>query len=618
MSRFALKAALHRLGDGEPPSLSTEAAGAAAAGRSAAPVPRSGLSARPHESGFRSSPSALAWVGLVVLLIAAAVFLFYETRGTTFADDEWTWIFQRRGSGVHTFLDPHNDHLSLIPVSIYKLLFATAGLRTYTPYRVIVIGAHLCCVVLVFLYATRRVGPYFALLAAAVILFFGPGWQEFLWPFQVAWLIAIAAGIGALLMLDREDRVGNIGACVLLGVALASAGPGVAIAIGLVVEVLLRRRGRDLWIVAAPITVYALWWATYQQRVYSSPASLVPGFVFRAAAGALSSLAGLSGANALTNSGHFVGPGVPLLVIAVLLLAWRLHRVGYVPPRLLTLCVMALSFWITAGVGRASLKLGALILTATGDESRYLYISGILILLIGIEAARGVSASTWVRALAGVAVLAAVYSNLSSLRHGAQAQRAEGQLDKASLGTLEMTRSIVNPDFAPVGFVFGIVKAGEYLAAVRALGSPAASATQIAALPDSIRVAVDNQLIRIHQVSLKPVPAVTISPRTPPDVDSVAYGTITTPGACVRYRHVPSPSSPAGGLVLTLPVTGLLLTANGTSAGVAIRRFADQVQPIGTLADGVPAILRITPDFALRAWHIRIGTAGRVTACRLG
>src|SRR4029077_13800161 len=143
-----------------------------------------------------------------------------------------------------------------------------------------------------------------------------------------------------------------------------------------------------------------------------------------------------------------------------LLLVWRLQRIGRVPPRLFTLLVMALSFWITAGVGRASLKLGTLTLTATGDESRYLYISGILILLIGIEAVRGVSASTWVRALAGVVVLAAVYSNLGSLRHGAQAQRNEGQLDRASLGTLEMTRSIVKPDFVPFGFLFGIVKAG--------------------------------------------------------------------------------------------------------------------------------------------------------------
>src|SRR5438445_181195 len=167
-------------------------------------------------------------------MLAAAVLLAHDTRGTTFFQDEWRWILERRGNSLATFLDPHNQHLSLIPVTIYKLLFATVGLRHYWPYRAVVTAAHLACVPLVFVYARPRVGAYLALLAAALILFFGPGWQDILWPFQMAWLIAVAAGVGALLLLDRRDRAGDIGACALLGVALASAGPGLAVAVGLV------------------------------------------------------------------------------------------------------------------------------------------------------------------------------------------------------------------------------------------------------------------------------------------------------------------------------------------------------------------------------------------------
>ena len=46
---------------------------------------------------------------------------------------------------------------------------------------------------LLYVYARRRVGPYLALLPAIVVLFAGPGWQDILWPFQIAWLISIAA-----------------------------------------------------------------------------------------------------------------------------------------------------------------------------------------------------------------------------------------------------------------------------------------------------------------------------------------------------------------------------------------------------------------------------------------
>ena len=145
-----------------------------------------------------------------MLCLGAAVFFAYQTRGTTFWFDEWEWIAQRRGNDVGTFLDPHNQHLSLVPIALYRLLFATVGLDDYRPYRALVIAAHIGVVVLVFAYARTRVGAWLALAPAALLLFFGPGWQEVLWPFQVAWLIAIGAGVLALMALDRRTRGGDV------------------------------------------------------------------------------------------------------------------------------------------------------------------------------------------------------------------------------------------------------------------------------------------------------------------------------------------------------------------------------------------------------------------------
>ncbi|MEA2455604.1 MAG: hypothetical protein QOI45_1866, partial [Thermoleophilaceae bacterium] len=159
------------------------------------------------QTGDRASP--LATATFAGLLVVAGVFLMHQTRGNTLLSDEWRWAVERLDNDVGTFLTPHNDHLSLVPVAIYKVLFATVGIGNYVPYRLLVTAGHLGCVALLFAYASRRVGGWLALLAAALILFLGPGWQNMLWPFQIAWLISIGAGIGALLLLDRDDRAGD-------------------------------------------------------------------------------------------------------------------------------------------------------------------------------------------------------------------------------------------------------------------------------------------------------------------------------------------------------------------------------------------------------------------------
>src|SRR5205807_840348 len=99
------------------------------------------------------APAWWPWLALGILLLESGALIAYETRGTTFWADEWLWILLRRGSSVATFLNPHNEHLSLVPIVIYKLLFATVGLHSYWPYRAVAIAAQLGCVTLVFVYA---------------------------------------------------------------------------------------------------------------------------------------------------------------------------------------------------------------------------------------------------------------------------------------------------------------------------------------------------------------------------------------------------------------------------------------------------------------------------------
>jgi hypothetical protein len=566
-------------------------------------------------------PSWWAWCAIGALLLIGGVLLAYETRATTFWADEWQWIVARRGAGLGTFLDPHNSHFSLVPVVIYKLLLATVGLHHYWPYRAVLIATDVACALLVFAYARSRVGGYLALLAAALLLFFGPGWQDILWPFQIGWTIAIGAGVGALLALDRHDRAGDIGACVLLGVSLASAGPGLAIAVGLVVEVVQRRRRRDLWIVAIPIALYALWWLGYQQTTFQGNALLLlPRFVFDAAAGVLSSLAGLASINVLNDSGTYLTWGAPLLLLALVAVAWRAHRLRGIPPRALTLLAAALAFWLITGAGRAYTALGPLVLTATGDESRYLYIGAVLIVLLAVELARGYSPSLPAGVGAGVLVAAAVLSNIGTLRDGAGLLRSQAQVTGTELGTLDLSRPIISPGFISNGFIFGIVTAREWFAAERALGSVALGPAQIAALPPYDLEAADSQLVKIQQLGLRAAAGAGVrNPGRPPTVDAAQSGTVSTNGACVTYRPAAyTPAGVANELAVTVPPGGVVIRDGNVPAIVSIRRFSSQFNQLGALAGNASAALRIKPDLAAKPWHVQVAAGAPFAVCGLG
>jgi hypothetical protein len=552
------------------------------------------------------------WVVLTVLLLAAAAFLYRETRGTTLWFDEWEWALDRRGSDLDTFLEPHNGHLSLVPVAIYKLLFATAGLGDYRPYRALAIVGHLACVALVFVYAYRRVGGAFALLAAAVILFFGPGWQDILWPFQVGWLVSLAAGLGALLMLDRGDRVGDLVACALLGLSLASTSIGIPIALGLAVDVLWgRRRWRDAWVVAAPVALYALWWLPYHDTSTFRRHNLVvaPGFVADAAGGAVAALVGMGGSAFPDAGGTLLAWGRPLAVVAVALLAWRLARLTPIPPRVLALLTIVLSFWTLTAASRAQI--------APPISSRYLYVGAVVLVLLGVELARGASLSWPAGLLVGVAAAATILANIGAMRDGGRYLRGTARLTTSDLGALELARPLVRPDYVTrglPGYPFVVVRARPYFAAEKALGSPAATPAEIARKPEDARRVADTELIAIHQVGLLPSRS-GLRPGRKPALDGGDAGVGET-GACIRFQLPGVTAANANSdLEFTLPPGGVVVTAEGGPATVSVRRFADEFQPAGKLASSATAMLRIGPDRATQPWHVRVAPAGRARVC---
>jgi hypothetical protein len=557
-------------------------------------------------------------LALCVCLAAGGVLLYHETRGTTLWFDEWTWVLQRRGGSLSTFLSPHNEHLSLVPVTIYKLLFATAGIGDYRPYRVIVIACQLLVVTLVFVYARRRVGGFLALAGALLILFLGPGWQNFIWPFQIGWLISLAAGLAAFLSLDREDRRGNVAACILATISLASSGVGVAFALGLAVELGLRRaRWSELWIVAIPLALYALWWLGYQQTNFDRHSIvLAPSFVANEAASVMAGLLGLGGPvipSQAAYSGTLLQWGPPLIVAGAVVLVWRLLAVSALRPRVFALLTVAGSFWLLTALSRAT--------ETFPFASRYIYVGGLLVVLIAVELARGGRVPGWLKLVLGVAIAAVLASNVGALRAAAGFLRGQGSQTAAALAALDLTRGTVSPNFVATGvpgFPFVVVRAGQYFAAQRRLGSPAASAGQLAGYPEDARLVADSELVAIHRIAVQPVARAAPSGMAP-TVDITTGGSAAKHGGCVDFTPDPvsSATAPADALAVTMPPRGVTVSVRGGPAALAIRRFAAEFQPLGTLAAGRTGIIRIAPDLAPEPWHLRIMPAGTAIVCGL-
>jgi hypothetical protein len=556
-----------------------------------------------------------------MMAVTAAV-VFHETRGTTLRVDEWVWALQRRGGGIGTFLEPHNGHLSLVPLLLYKALFATVGIEDYAPYRAMIVVAHLLCTGLLFVYANRRIGAVAALLPAALLLTLGPGWQEILWPFQTAWLISLGAGLAALLAVDRGDRRGDAAACALLALSLTSSGIGIPIAAGLLVEVLWgRRTWRDAWIVAGPLALYTIWWIGYQDtEFWRHNIVIAPRFAANAAGGALAALTGLSEQHSDTNGalidgGAGVAWGRPLALAGAVALIWRLAALRPVPVRVLTLLAMVGAFWLLTGLQRSQIS--------APDASRYVYVGALFVLLLAVELVRGLSlpaGAGWVALVACAAGLAIV-ANLGDLRAGARFLRDEGPIARADLGALELARATVPPGYSAThfpGIPFVTIDAAQYFAAARDFGSPALTAPEIAATAEAARQAADGEFTTIHRIELRPGAAKPGS--VAPQVDAVTGGSVRVDGGCVRFRPSAARSAAtAAELQVTVPAGGIELSAEGGPATVAIRRFSVTFPPgpLAQLAAGGSGVLRPGADRAGQLWHVSLKPAGDAGACAL-
>jgi len=309
-----------------------------------------------RSSAIRATLAGIGWPPFVVA-VGALVFLVWLGRDMTFYHDEFAFLLLRDLSWNGIF-SPHNEHLSATLVVLYRTLVGTVGTVSYWPYLGVTFALHVAVAAIVYVVVRRETTAAWALGAMAVMLVLGSGGDDILWAFQSGTVGAVAAGMAAVVVAPRRPAV----AAILLTIALATSGAGLAFVVGTGVHLLLTRPRALLWLLL-PVGLYLVWYLIFATSAVSAG---LDGLVEYVLTGLYASAAGALGSTALA-----VGQ------VALLALALALGRAWSIPPVVLALLASCVAFFVIAGLVRA--QLGAEQATAP----RYVYIVAPSLIIAG-------------------------------------------------------------------------------------------------------------------------------------------------------------------------------------------------------------------------------------------
>jgi hypothetical protein len=354
------------------------------------------------------------WSFVAIEVLSIPLFVFFGRRWWFWADD-WDFLAARTGGSAKDLFRGHYQHWTTLPVLAYRMLWWIFGLRSYVPYQLLVIVAHLIAAALLRV-VMRRAGvrPWFATLVALVFVYFGAGAENILIAFQITFVGSLVFGLTQLLLADHDgplDRRDGLG--LVAGLAgLMCSGVGIAMTIIVGIAVLLRRGWRIALVHTAPLAAAYLIWSSLSPKGSTageyhteSPLQVVK-FVAIGVGSAFGRLAQVPGLGLLLGAAMVIGcilvlraegsaalrgrlavPAALLVGAVVFLVVTGLARSGQSGP---------LADAINAGPGRArqsryvyliaALALPALALAvdAITRARRYLAIPMVVLLLVGV------------------------------------------------------------------------------------------------------------------------------------------------------------------------------------------------------------------------------------------
>jgi hypothetical protein len=205
-----------------------------------------------------------------VVEVAAVAIWLQIGRRTWFYIDEWDFLAGRKAGSLDDLFRPHNGHWTTLPVLTFRALYAGFGLRTYLPYRLVIIVLYLVAAALLLVVMRRaHVDPWIATAAATLFALFGAGWENIILPFQIAFTGSFTFGLAYLLVVDHEGPFNaRDGAGLLLGLCSLMCSAVGVVMVAVVGAATLVRRGRVVALlhVIPMATCYALWLVTIGRR----------------------------------------------------------------------------------------------------------------------------------------------------------------------------------------------------------------------------------------------------------------------------------------------------------------------------------------------------------------
>lgn len=516
---------------------------------------------------------------LAAALVGSAALLFSYVSRLSFIGDEWQLLLERRGWGTETFLAPFNENLIVGITAVYKFGQAIFGMESALPFYAVSIGLFLLCALLLFVYLERRVGDWAAALGAALILFLGTAHEDLFWAFQMGFFGSIAAGLGALIALDREDRLGDRLTCGLLLVSLAFGSVGLAFVAAGLADLALGRRPRRqrAYVTLIPLAGYVAWWLGWGHSAGSQigleTVLQTPRYVFEAAAEGVVSLLGREPVGA---DGH--PPLLAQVLLAVLIVGAgiRLARRGDLSRGMAIALALALSFWVLIGLDRTGGGRFAL-------SSRYQYPSAVFVLILAAELLRGVRIPRPVMAVLVLVSAGAIVGGISAMDRHFPAWKADSDGIRLNLSMLEIGRPSIPPGLK-ISFPPAIDStAGAYFAAADRFGSPAYDEVELLNRPGTDRRQLDRSLAEALGIELS------------------RRETTVRAGECRTIAAGRSGSSTA------LGAGSFTLTNLGPEPSrVRLGRFANVPSvELGRIPRGAERTLAIPADASNRSWRLR-------------
>jgi hypothetical protein len=539
---------------------------------------------------------------LAAAMLVAAVTIVVLGSRLTFILDDWTYILYRREFDADAFLMPANEHLVGGAVVIWKLLLSGFGMGSLVPFRIVSTAMFMLGNWFLFVLIRRRLGPWPALLATLPVLFMGAAFEDLFWFASITFLGSLTCGLGMLVALDRQDRVGDrLALAWLLGTMLFSS-VWVAFAAGMVVDIALRRDERDwrrrIYVFVVPAVLWALWWLGWGHEAESALSlhnvATTPLFVLDSFGSAIAALLGLATPVEGIASPGGLDWGRPLAVALGGLALWRVYRIERIPRSFWVVLTIGLAFWILGGF---DLKPGRV-----PWASRYQLLGGIFVLLVAAELLRGVTLGRRLLGPALAVVAASVASNSLFLHEAYESYAGSTEIVRGNLTALEIARNTVDPvffleeEFADTGFDH--IDAGSYFAAIDDFGSPAYTVAELQNSGEPARFAADKVLLNALRIAVEPI----------------SRSAVPSEG-CFRVT---------GPRVFEVPPGGVAIAAGARPVtDIQMRRFATPTEseplPVDFQAGvgpGEAAAVPIPPDLSTVPWKMRL-EGGPATVCGL-